>query len=241
MLVESSNGRIPLRNRIQSRRPSPRRGEYGIAGVRHRGDGRRLRPGEWSRSAYACGAFRQRIEKVVISGDGRRVAALSNDWELAVFDKVSGALLGIAEAPEGYFTDNAAVALSADGTRLVCSAGTEARLWEIPTDADLKSGKRTGRLVSKWKVPPALTEAAGFRADGRLILIRQETRDQQRPPSENADPKDHPRVCRAYELREQSDPKLLTAISRLRSVCRTHRRDSRRRIFRHSGHQHEDR
>ncbi len=166
-----------------------------------------------SRGLRTLRGLQQRIVKVVISGDGRRVAALGNDWELGVFDpapgrksgpgEVFGGLLGVADAPEAFFTDNAALALSGDGSRLVCSAGTRAKLWDV--------SKR--RLLGEWALPPALTEAAGFRPDGRLILVRQETRDQKRPPDNRAHPKDHPRACRAYELREQDKPRLLTEIT----------------------------
>ena len=68
---------------------------------------------------------------MVVSPDGRRIAALSNDWEIGVFEMSSGALTGIAEAPEGFFTDNAGLAFSAEGSRLACSAGTEAKLWDV--------------------------------------------------------------------------------------------------------------
>jgi serine/threonine protein kinase/WD40 repeat protein len=146
----------------------------------------------------------QRIEKVAISADGRRVAALSNDWEVGVFDTLSGALLGVADAPEGYFTDNAALALNADGLRLVCSAGTEAKLWDVGA----------GHLLRKWELPPALTEAAGFHPDGRLLLIRQETKGGKVPPfgSRETHPKNHPRVCRAYGLPEQGDRTMVAEI-----------------------------
>ena len=146
----------------------------------------------------------QRIEKVAISADGRRIAALTNDWEVGVFDTLSGALLGVADAPEGYFTDNAALALNADGSRLVCSAGTQAKLWDV--------GAR--RLLRKWELPPALTEAAGFRRDGHLLLIRQETKGGKVPPfgSPETHPKNHPRVCRVYGLSEQGDKTMVSEI-----------------------------
>ena len=121
---------------------------------------------ERGRGLRTLRGLQQRIEKVAVSLDSRRVAALSNDWEIGVFDRKSGALIGITEAPQGVFTDNAAIALNADGTRLVCSAGSEAKLWDV----------QEKRLLRKWKLPPALTEAAGFRPDGKLILIRQETK-----------------------------------------------------------------
>ncbi len=147
--------------------------------------------------------LQQRIEKVVVSPDGRRIAALSNDWEIGVFETSSGALIGIAEAPEGYFPDNAGLAFSADGSRLVCSAGTEARLWDVDR----------GRLLREWKLPPALTEAAAFRPEGRLILIRQETKTGVVGPLSNAHPREYSRVCRAYELPEQGDPKKIAEIN----------------------------
>lgn len=147
--------------------------------------------------------LQQRIEKVVVSLDGRRIAALSNDWEVGVFEMSSGALIGIAEAPEGFFTDNASLALSADGSRLVCSAGTEAKLWDV----------NKGRFLRKWKLSPALTEAVAFRPGGRVILIRQETKGGVVGPFSGADPREHPRVCRAYELPEQGNPKKTVEIT----------------------------
>ena len=121
---------------------------------------------EKGRGLRTLRGLQQRIDKVVVSPDGRWIAALSNDWEVGVFEMSSGALIGIAEAPEGFFTDNAGLTFSADGSRLVCSAGTEAKLWDVD--------KR--RFLRKWTLPPALTEAVAFRPDGRLILIRQETK-----------------------------------------------------------------
>jgi eukaryotic-like serine/threonine-protein kinase len=193
-------------------------GSYQLA-VAFSPDGRRLAVGKMTGFGFAGGVdvydleegrglrtlrgLQQRIEKIAISADGRRVAALSNDWELGVFDKASGALLGVTAASEGFFTDNAALALNADGTRLVCSGGTEAKLWDVEKK----------RLLRRWKLPPALTEAAGFRPDGRLILIRQETQGAKLPPGSQAHPKDHPRFCRAYELPEQGDPKKTAEIA----------------------------
>jgi len=158
---------------------------------------------EKGRGLRTLRGLRQRIEKVVVSLDGRRIAALSNDREVGVFEASSGALIGIAEAPRGFFTDNAALALNADGTRLVCSAGTEAKLWDVEKK----------QLLRAWKLPPALTEAAGFRPDGKLILIRQETKGGVVGPFRAADPKAHPRVCRAYELPEQGDPRKMAEVT----------------------------
>jgi len=146
----------------------------------------------------------QRIEKIAVSANGGRVAALSNDWEVGIFDARSGKLIGAALAPEGSFTDNAALALNADGSRVVLSAGTEAKLWEVETERL--------RLLRKWELSPALTEAAGFHPDGRLLLVRQETKGGKLGPFYEANPDDHPRVCRAYELPEQGDKKRLAEI-----------------------------
>jgi WD40 repeat protein len=132
----------------------------------------------------------QHVEKVMVSPDGRRIAALSNDWEIGVWDWPSGELRVIVPAPVGIFTDSAALAFNPDGSRLVCSAGAEARLWDL--DAR--------RPLAKWSLPPALTEAAAFRGRDQLLLVRQETRDREVPPTTTNRPEDHPRVCRLYDL-----------------------------------------
>ncbi len=157
---------------------------------------------EEGRGLRTLRGLQQRIEKVAISADCRRIAALSNDSEVGVFDKDSGTLIGVVEAPEGDFPDNAALALNAEGTRLMCSAGTKAKLWDVEKK----------RLLREWAMPPALTEAAAFRPDGRLTLIRQETLGRRLPPYGSVDPQTHPRVCRAYELREQGEPRILAEI-----------------------------
>ncbi len=111
-------------------------------------------------------------------------------------------MLGVADAPEGHFVDNAALALNAHGSRLACSAGSEAKLWDVGAK----------RLLQKWELPPALTEAAAFHPDGRLLLVRQETKGRKLAPFTSADPINDPRVCRLYELPDQGAPKQIAEI-----------------------------
>jgi WD40 repeat protein len=146
--------------------------------------------------------LQQQVEKVVVSPDGRRIAALSNDWEIGIWDLPSGELRGIVEAPVGYLTDNAGLALNSDGSRLVCSAGTEAKLWDV----------EVGRLGGRWNLPPAMTEAPAFRGRDQVLLIRQETRGRLHPPSAQFHPKEHPRVGRLYELADRGEVKPLAEI-----------------------------
>lgn len=149
------------------------------------------------RGMLTLSGLEQRIEKFVVSADGRRVAALSNDWRIGVWDRTSGALIAILDAPVAHFPDNTGLGINADGSRFFCSAGTEAKLWDL----------KAGRLLGRWSFPPGLTECPAFRADGRLILVREETRTG-KPPFREFDPRLHPRVCRLYELPVPDDPKV---------------------------------
>lgn len=148
---------------------------------------------EHGRGLRTLRGLRQRVEKVAISADSRRIAVLTGDSELGVFDRNTGLSLGTTEAPESYFTDNAALVLNTDGTRLFCSTGHAARLWDV----DRK------RLIREWELSPGLSDAAAFRPDGRIFLIRQETEGGLEAPFGGSDPRRHPRVCRSFLLSEQ--------------------------------------
>jgi WD40 repeat protein len=159
---------------------------------------------EQNRGMRTLRGLQGRPEKIAVSGDGRRIAALCNDWTIGVWDKGTGSLIAILEAPVGVFTDNAGLALNGDGSRLVCSAGSQAKLWDA----------EAGRLIGKWTLPPALTEAPAFRPGGQLLLLRQETKGRQLPPVlPQANPQDHPRVCRLYELPDEGPANQVAEIS----------------------------
>src|SRR5262249_6684183 len=50
------------------------------------------------------------VERVIVSPDGILVAALSDDWQVGIWDRVIGRLLHLFDAPRGPFADNASLA-----------------------------------------------------------------------------------------------------------------------------------
>jgi WD40 repeat protein len=128
------------------------------------------------------------VERTSISPDGRVVAALSQDWQLGVWDRSLGRLLHLFDAPQGSYADNAALAFDPASRRLAYASGHEAVLWDIAT----------GKVLKTWRLPEGFQDKLAFR-DDQLLSIRFETPDERVPPYDT-DPKIYPRVARAREL-----------------------------------------
>ena len=128
--------------------------------------------------------------RLAVSPDGRRTAAISNDWHVAVWDHAAGRLIGLFEGPRGSFVESAALAFSPDGKRLAVSAGHGAQLWDLDS----------GRLVRSWTLPEGLSEVLCFQEPDRLLSARQETSDLRVGPFTAADPRKYPRVVRCRNL-----------------------------------------
>lgn len=104
------------------------------------------------------------VRKVVFSPDGRRLAALADEWLLTVWDVADGRLMRMFELPAAVYADNAGRAFNADGTRLAFAAGNEARLFDLTS----------GRTLGAWSLPDGLGEELQFTRDGLLVLGRKE-------------------------------------------------------------------
>jgi len=104
------------------------------------------------------------IRKVTFSPDGRRLAALSDEWRLGVWEIPSGRLLRIFELAAAVYADSAACAFDADHRRLAFAAGTSARIFDLDT----------GRTEAIWNLPFGKRHALQFTPDGRLFLSRVE-------------------------------------------------------------------
>ena len=142
------------------------------------------------RGARRFGGLRANIEKICLSPDGRSMAGLSQDWELAVWDLKTGRLIFLLDPPRGFFADNAALVFSPDGRFIAYSADKEARLWEVAS----------GRESDRWHLPPGLNDALAFDRNGKkLLLCRIETIDGL-PPVREVPPEVHPRVFRLRDL-----------------------------------------
>jgi WD40 repeat protein len=124
------------------------------------------------------------VSKICFSPDGRLVAGLAHDWEVAIWDLKDGRLRFVLNAPKGVTADNAALAFSRDGSEFAFSAGEDAMLWDT----------ETGRELAAWKLPPGLQDQLGFHSSGQLLLFRWDRND---------------RVCRIRKL-ERDSPKPVT-------------------------------
>jgi serine/threonine protein kinase/WD40 repeat protein len=130
------------------------------------------------------------LEHPVFSTDGRWVAVVSDGWQIGVWDRRTGALKLVLDAPPGLYADNAALAFSPDGRRLAFSSHRQACLWDT----------ETGQVLGGWTLPVGIQDRLAFPAHDRLILARSETTDPAVAPYGGTDPKRYPRVCAIYSL-----------------------------------------
>ncbi len=72
-----------------------------------------------------------RVEKVCFSPDGKLLAALSQRWELSIWEIETARLLRKLDVPRGEFAGNCAVAFSRDNRHLAVASLTEAKMWDL--------------------------------------------------------------------------------------------------------------
>jgi serine/threonine protein kinase/WD40 repeat protein len=131
-------------------------------------------------------------ERVVFSPDDRLVAAMTQSWQLGVWDRETASLKLVLDVPPGRFADNVGLAISPDNRHVAFSSHRHAGIWEI----------ETGRLVRSWPLPAGLKDQLVFLDDKHLILARAETRDPNVLPSGGSDPVKYPRRSSIYDLLE---------------------------------------
>ncbi|MFI5455558.1 MAG: WD40 repeat domain-containing protein [Isosphaerales bacterium] len=124
------------------------------------------------------------VMQVVFSRDGKRLAALSDNWWTGVWNRDTGRLVRLCYVPRGQFTGNADLAFSPDARSLAVSAGNTATLWNVESGA-----------ARRWQLPWGLADAIAFPDAEHLMLMRVEVRDGSRPPDSQAPPMSYPRVC----------------------------------------------
>jgi eukaryotic-like serine/threonine-protein kinase len=128
--------------------------------------------------------------RLAFSAKGRRLAALSSDWRLAVWNFETGQLIRTIRAPEGPLADNAAIAFNEDGSEIAAVTGKEARLWNADTGACLK----------EWTLPPGISNDLSFTNDGKLLLVRNELKSMKDYPWSSYRFPEHPRRIRGRNL-----------------------------------------
>jgi serine/threonine protein kinase/WD40 repeat protein len=146
---------------------------------------------EYGHGIQTLHGLSSRVMKVCISPNDQLLAALSADWQVAIWELSTGKLLHVLDAPVGYFTDNTALAFSRNGDRFAFSAKDQAKLWEVAS----------GKEIDSWPLPPGFGDFLAFDPTGKkLISVRLETEGRQVPPSGNFPYQEHPRVCRVRDL-----------------------------------------
>jgi eukaryotic-like serine/threonine-protein kinase len=121
---------------------------------------------EWGQGLQAFRGLSGPIAQVRFSPDGRRVAALAHNWQVAITEVSSGRLEHVLDVPQGMFADNAALAFSPDGQRFAFATGQEAQIWNLAT----------GKVERSWQLPSGYADQMGYRGD-KLLLFRVERRD----------------------------------------------------------------
>jgi serine/threonine protein kinase/WD40 repeat protein len=128
--------------------------------------------------------------EIRFSPDGRYVAAVASDWQIAIWDRRTGALRHVFRAPDGYSPEKSGLAFSRDGLSVAFASGTDATQWELSS----------GRQLNAWKLPGGRENVLAFHPSGRLLLFRVETNSGDRPPFRDAPFERYPRVGRIREL-----------------------------------------
>jgi WD40 repeat protein/tRNA A-37 threonylcarbamoyl transferase component Bud32 len=109
-----------------------------------------------------------------LSEDGRSLAAVAHNWQVAVWDLETGSLRLLLPGPRGGADDDAALAFGPDGRQLACSAGEGAKLWDATTGAELGS----------WSLPAGAKDLLAFHPSGQLLLFRSEGQGGAPPPGD---------------------------------------------------------
>jgi len=119
---------------------------------------------EPDRGIQRLGGLTAATRKVTFSPDGRRLAGLSDEWRLGVWEIPSGRLLRIFELAAAVYADSAACSFDVDGRRLAFAAGTSAQVLNLDT----------GQTEGQWHLPFGKRNNLQFTPDGRLCLSRTE-------------------------------------------------------------------
>jgi WD40 repeat protein len=116
------------------------------------------------------------------------LAALSHDWQVAVWDRVAGRLLHVHEITGGANStaDNAGLAFSHDGRFLAAAAAEQAKLWDVASGKEERAWKLDYGLVNQMMFDPT---------DKKLLLFRVES-----PSGRWGDPAKNPRSCVVRDL-----------------------------------------
>jgi eukaryotic-like serine/threonine-protein kinase len=108
------------------------------------------------------------VSHICISADGSTVGALAHDWTVAIWDAKKSHLQTLLEVPPGASADNAALALSHDGSQLAYCSGKNALLIDT----------KENRILKTWELPAGFVDLFAVVPPDQLILIRTEVNNE---------------------------------------------------------------
>jgi len=123
-----------------------------------------LRGLEFGRGITPLRGLRVAARKVWFSPDGKQLAALSDEWQVGIWDMRSRRLTALLETPVGEFADNAGAAFDASGKRFAFAGGSNACLFDL----------KTGATLLRWPLDKGYSDQVQFDSEGRLRLLRRE-------------------------------------------------------------------
>jgi serine/threonine protein kinase/WD40 repeat protein len=109
----------------------------------------------------------RQVEKIAFSSDSQKIAALSEDWRLCVWNRTNHSLLRRLKVDRAESADNAAIAFTPDSKRIAFCAGRRATLWDI----------QSGQTVTSMELPDAWCDTMGFDNSGSATIFRFEQVD----------------------------------------------------------------
>jgi serine/threonine protein kinase/WD40 repeat protein len=108
-----------------------------------------------------------KVGQLAWSRDNRHLVTLDDRYEVRVWDVMRGVSVDeFRTAAGGFYTSNAAVALSDDARLVAYASGGETRSHALIRDVT------TGKTLDHWELPGAFERI--IYADGRFLLVREE-------------------------------------------------------------------
>jgi WD40 repeat protein len=152
---------------------------------------------EFGRGVRPLYGLATRPDRAFLSRSGRVVFAISQGFEIGVWDRATGNVVCILQAPDGLYSDNAGLAVSPDDRRIAFASNRTACLWDIVT----------GEVLATWRLPIGYCDKLAFSDEEHLVLVRAETTDPETPPYGRAwHPTQPTRICAVYNNLLGPDP-----------------------------------
>jgi len=144
------------------------------------------------------------VRKTAWSPDGGWLAAVSDEWKLAVWDAASGRLAWRFDVPWDAYADSVGLAFSKDATCLGVASGNEVRVIHLAT----------GKWGSRWPLGSGFGKEIQFLGDDHLRVAYVETIRGQSPQRRwvvyDLPPGDAPRLIRRQKA---EDPETMNVVA----------------------------